>query len=350
MNAIKVGIIGITGYAGEELIKILFQHPGIEIKFLSSRFDKPKKKLSEIYSNLKNIPDIDCTSLDIDNNLKESELKNTDVVFLALPHGTSAQIAKKVLKAGKKVIDLSADFRLKNPATYKKYYELEHPCPELLKEAVYGLPELYKTQISKAKLIANPGCYPTSVILGSMPLLKNKLVKKTSIIIDSKSGYSGAGREFVKKYLAAGLPNTFAYKTGGKHRHIPEMEQELSLLTEKPEECKIIFTPHVVPQERGMYSVLYFEILRKISLTEIASLYKTFYKDEPFVRVLGEGKEPQTINVTNTNFCDIGFALYESKNILIVMSALDNLVKGASGQAVQNMNLLYGLDEKTGLQ
>ncbi|OGS20471.1 MAG: N-acetyl-gamma-glutamyl-phosphate reductase [Elusimicrobia bacterium RIFOXYA2_FULL_40_6] len=345
MNAkIKVGIIGITGYAGEELINILSKHPNVDIVFLSSRFDKPTKKLSEIYSYLKTTFDFDCNSLDIDNNLKQSGLKNADVVFLALPHGTSAEIAYKLLKAGKKVIDLSADFRLKNPETYKKYYELEHPHPELLKEAIYGLPELYKKQISKASLIANPGCYPTSVILGSAPLLKNKLVKTTSIIIDSKSGYSGAGREFAKKYQATGLPNTFAYKTGGKHRHIPEMEQELS--------ATIIFTPHVVPQERGMYTVLYFELLKNISLNEIADLYKTFYKDEPFVRILPAGIEPQTINIMNNNFCDIGFAMYPcaGKNTLIVMSAIDNLVKGASGQAVQDMNIMYGLDEKTGLQ
>lgn len=347
MNKIKVGIIGITGYAGEELIKILAKHPSAEIIFLSSRFDKPKKKLSEIYPQFKNTLDLDCISLDIEKNLKESELKKTDVVFLALPHGASAEIGFSVLKAGKKVIDLSADFRLKTPATYKKWYEIEHPHPELLKEAVYGLPELYKKQIAKAKLIANPGCYPTSVILGSAPLLKNNLAETDSIIIDSKSGYSGGGRELAKKFLNTGIQNTYAYKTGGKHRHIPEIEQELSSLANK--ECKIVFTPHVVPQERGMLSTMYFEIVKKIKTQEVAEMFKAFYEKEPFVRILPPDTEPQTINVINTNFCDIGFAFNEKKNILTVMSAIDNLVKGASGQAVQNMNLIFGLDEKTGL-
>lgn len=350
MKKIKAGIIGITGYAGEELIKILTKHAGVELVFLSSRFDKPKKKLSEIYPEFTGGLDMDCTSLDIGKNLIESGLKDTDAVFLALPHGTSAEIGGKLFEAGKKIIDLSADFRLKDALTYKKWYGLDHPKPQLLKEAVYGLPELYKNQIKNAKIIANPGCYPTSAILASVPLLKNDLVKTNPVIIDSKSGYSGAGREFSKKYVNSGIPDTFAYKTGGKHRHIPEMEQELSLLTKAESGCKIVFTPHVVPMERGMLTCIYFQALKTMAIDELIALYESFYRDEPFVRILPAGTEPHTLNVINTNFCDIAFAFDKEKNILTVMSAIDNLVKGASGQAVQNMNLMYGYDEKYALQ
>jgi len=344
--------MGITGYAGEELIKILSGHPGTGVIFLSSRFDKPGKKLSEIYphfSGLKNV-NPECTSLDIDNNLKESSLKDTDVVFLALPHGASAEIASKLLKAGKKVIDLSADFRLKDPAAYKKWYGLEHPCPQLIKDAVYGLPELYKNELKKTKLAANPGCYPTSAILACAPLLKNSLVEPVPVIIDSKSGYSGGGRELARKFSGASAPDAYAYKTGGTHRHIPEIEQELSLLSAcSADGCKIVFTPHVIPMERGMFTCTYFRPAKKTSVAELTALYKKFYENEPFVRVLDAGAAPHTSAVSNTNFCDIGFAFEEDKNILVVMSAIDNLVKGASGQAVQNMNLMSGFGEKDGL-
>ena len=252
-----------------------------------------------------------------------------------------------LVNAGKKVIDLSADYRIKDPAVYEKWYAIKHTQVKLLSSTVYGLPELYKTQIQKCNMVANPGCYPTSMLLGTAPLLKNALVETEGIIIDSKSGYSGAGREFSKKYESTGKPDTFAYKTGGKHRHIPEVEQEMTKIAGKS--CNILFTPQVVPQERGMFTNIYLKLKKKMNLTDVFELYAGFYKNEPFVRILPENTEPKTINVMNTNYCDIGFALYPEHNTLLVMSALDNLLKGASGQAVQNMNIMFGLKETEGL-
>jgi len=344
---IKVGIIGVQGYAGEELVKILLKHPSAKIVYLADKMDK-NKKIDSIYPYLKNKLDLECVNFEPGS----PGLKSADVVFLALPHGVSLDIVAKIHNSGKKVIDLSADYRLKDAEVYEKWYGLKHTHTELLKIGVYGLPELYYEDIKKAQIVANPGCYPTSVILASAPLLKNDIVDYTKdIIIDSKSGFSGGGRKFANEYISAGSQNTFAYKVGRKHRHIPEIEQELSNLVIPLQgvPIKVTFTPHVVPQERGMYSSIYFDLKKTISLTDLIELYKQFYKNKPFVRIMPDGKIPETKSVVNTNYCEIGINIDESGSRLLVFSAIDNLVKGASGQAVQNMNIMLGLPETEGL-
>ena len=324
---IKAGIIGVTGFTGEELIKILLKHPSAEIVYIESRSENFKEKLS------KKFPELDLKKL---NKTPES----TDVVFLALPHNISLEYVPDLIKLDKKVIDLSADYRLKDKNIYEKWYGVKHTSAELLKKSIYGLPEIYRKKISSGQLVANPGCYPTSIILGALPAIKNLPVDKNLIIADSKSGISGGGKKFVEEYLSKNVDNTYAYQAT-KHRHTPEIEQELS--------TNVIFTPHVVPQERGILSTIYIKLIQEISLNEVINTYVNFYKNEPFIRILSEGKLPQTANVINTNFCEIGFAIDNKNKFLIIVSTIDNLVKGASGQAVQNMNILFNLEEKSGL-
>jgi N-acetyl-gamma-glutamyl-phosphate reductase len=251
------------------------------------------------------------------------------------------------LKAGKKVIDLSADFRIKDSGIYEKWYEVKHECPEYIEKAVYGLPELYREEIKKADLIANPGCYPTSVILGCVPLLKNGFAESDPIICDSKSGASGAGRVPAQALMFTEVQNSFrAYKVNS-HRHMPEMDQELTAASGS--KAVVNFIPHLVPMERGILSTIYLRLKKKTDTETVLQLYKDFYKKEYFVRVMDKGVFPDTKNVARSNFCDIGMQIFPERSLAIVMTAIDNLVKGASGQAVQNMNLIYGFDEKTAL-
>src|SRR3989339_72 len=327
---INAAIVGAKSYTGEELIKILFKHPKVKIISLSGRMQGNSKHICEIYPYLKGQVDILCEDINEEKIAKES-----DIIFTALPHKVSMEIVAKFLKLGKKVVDLSADFRIKDPEIYEKWYETKHIFPELLKKAVYGLPELYREKIKKTNLVANPGCYPTTIILGCYPILKENIVNKKNIIIDSKSGISGGGREFVKTYQS---PNTYAYKIGGIHRHIPEIEQELK--------CRVTFTPHVIPQERGMLSTIYLNLKKVISVNEIIRIYKKYYEGEPFVRIV---ESAQTKEIENTNYCNIAINIDKRTNNIIITSVIDNLVKGASGQAVQNMNIMCGFDEKEGL-
>lgn len=327
---IKVAVIGAKGYAGEELIKILIKHSKVKITILSDKMNGRPEKICKIYPYLKERLDVFCENID-----EKKIAENADIIFTALPHAVSMEIVSKLVTLGKKVIDLSADFRLKDPAVYEKWYKTKHTNPELLKKAVYGLCELYRKKIKKAKLLANPGCYPTSIILGCYPALKEKIVKKKGIIIDSKSGYSGGGREFVKNYKE---PDCYAYQVGGIHRHIPEIEQELK--------CRIAFTPHIIPQERGMLSTIYLQLKKKMSPSDVISVYKKYYEKEPLIRII---ETAMTKNVVNTNYCDITINIDTRTNNLIITSAIDNLVKGAAGQAVQNMNIMFGIDESEGL-
>ena len=339
---IRAGIIGITGYTGEELLRILSKHKDVKITVLAGRTTSPVRDLKDIYPKYENL-NLKCVPLNIEQIKQE-----TDVVFLALPHAVAFEVVPNLIKAGKKVIDLSADFRIKNPDTYEKWYGVKHTGKEYIKDAVYGLCEIYKEQIKNAKLIANPGCYPTTILLGTAPAIKNGIVKSDGIIIDSKSGVSGSGRKGVKNYYETEAPTARAYKVGGKHRHIPEIEQELSNMFGKS--VTITFTPQIIPMERGMLSCIYMDLAKKITVTEITDLYKKFYENKSFIKVLDEGKLPSIKNVVNTNFLEIGIAIDERTNKLIVISAQDNLVKGASGQAVQNMNIMFGLPETTGLE
>ena len=338
---INAGIVGITGYTGEELIKILLKHKNVQITALAGRSVSECKPVAELYPEFSGSK-LQCEPLDV-----KALIKKVDLVFLALPHRVSFEIVPEIINAGKKVIDLSADFRLNDGQMYEKWYGLKHPAVHLLTEAVYGLPEVYREQIKNAKLVANPGCYPTSVILACVPAMNKKIVDTASIIVDSKSGISGAGRKAAQEYFANEHPNFRAYNIGGMHRHIPEMEQELSKAVKS--KIALTFTPHIMPVERGMFSTVYLDLNKKISTADAVKLYKEHYKNEPFVRVLDDGALPSTKNVAKTNYCEIGLKVDERINRLIVVSAIDNLVKGASGQAVQNMNIMCGFNEEEGL-
>jgi len=338
---IRAGIIGITGYTGEELLRILSQHKDVKITVLAGRATSPVRDLKDIYPKYESL-NLKCVPLNIE------QIKNeTDIVFLALPHAVAFEVVPSLIKAGKKVIDLSADFRIKDPDIYEKWYGVKHTGKEYIKDAIYGLSEIYTEDIKKAQLIANPGCYPTTILLGTAPAIKNNLVKPDGIIIDSKSGVSGSGRKGVKNYYETEAPTARAYKVGGKHRHIPEIEQELSNFFNK--KITITFTPQIIPTERGMLSCIYMDLAKQITVSETINLYKEFYNKKPFVKVLDEGKLPSIKNVVMTNFLEIGICIDERTNKLIIISAQDNLTKGASGQAVQNMNLMFGLQETTGL-
>lgn len=343
---IKVAIAGVGGYTGEELLKILSRHPGVEISKLFDLGTLVSKPISEIYPHISLNKKIYCEELDI-----TTAFNYYDIIFLALPHGESAEIAKQTIKNGKKVIDLSADFRLKDANIYEKWYKIKHRYPELLESAVYGIPELYPGSIKKAPLIANPGCYPTTVILGIAPLLKNFANKLdlSSIIIDSKSGVSGGGRNFAKTYFEKEHPNLKPYNIAGVHRHIPEIEQELSRLINHKTTITVSFTPHIIPVERGMLSAIYINTKNNFNFEQIYKSYTDFYKEKPFIKVYDNDKLPSIKDVVETNFCAIGLRFDERTNKLIIITAIDNLIKGASGQAVQNMNLMFGFEETEGL-
>jgi len=339
---INAAIVGITGYTGEELLKILFKHKNARVSVIAGRSSSETKSLKDIYPQLKEAEGLVCVPFDV-----KTVSAKADVIFLALPHRVSFEIVPDLLMTGKKVIDLSADFRLNDGAVYEKWYGAKHTAGPVLAKAVYGLPEVYREEIKNAALIANPGCYPTTAILGLLPAIKKGLIDKGSIIIDSKSGVSGAGRKSTLEYFAKEHLNFRPYNIGGSHRHIPEIEQELSKAA--GEKITLTFTPHLIPIERGMLSTIYADLSKKVSTADIQKLYEDFYKGEPFVRILPEGKLPGIMDVTGTNFCDIGLKVDERTGRLIVVSAIDNLVKGASGQAVQNMNIMFGFDEKDGL-
>ncbi len=335
---VKVGVVGATGYAGEEAIKILVKHKGVKITELSAVIDR-EEPISDIFPAFKGKIDLVCKK----PNAAEMA-KNIDLVFLGLPHKVSMEIAPVFLKAGKKVIDFSADYRLKSDV-YKLWYGIEHKDKENLTAAVYGLPELFSDSIKKASLIANPGCYPTSVILGIAPMLKEKCIDDGYMIADSKSGVTGAGR---KPDLALSFgevnENLKAYKVN-EHQHKPEIAKILSEVAGK--EVDVVFTPHLIPMNRGILSTIYLKLNKNMDTKTILDVYRKFYKGKPFVRISPEGKLPQIRDVVNTNYCDIGAKV--TGNTLIVVSCIDNLTKGAAGQAVQNMNIMCGFDETEGL-
>ncbi len=339
---IKVGIIGATGYTGGELIRLLINHPQAEVKKATSR-SNVGNDITQVHPNLKGEISLIEEEFQIDTFLKD-----LDVVFLALPHGKSAPLVKEIYQKHIKVIDLGADFRIKIPEDYKHWYELDHACPELLTESVYGLPEIHKEEIKKAKIVANPGCYPTSIILALAPLLANKIIDANNIVIDSKSGVTGAGKTLTDTTHYPHInENIFAYKVGN-HRHIGEVEQELSLLAKS--KVVINFTPHLIPIDRGILSSIYVIPVKDITQEDLDKLYQEFYENCPFIRLRDKKTLPQTKWVQGSNYCDIAPIFDERTGKIIVFSAIDNLVKGASGQAIQNMNIMFGLDETMGLR
>ena len=335
---LKVGVVGATGYAGEEVIKILVNHKGVKITELSAVIDK-EEPLSSIFPIFKGKLDLICKKPN-----PEAMAKNVDLVFLGLPHKVSMELVPVFMKAGKIVIDFSADYRLA-PDVYKVWYGIEHKDKENLPKAVYGLPELYYDAIRGAKLIANPGCYPTSVILGIAPILKEKAIYFDHMIADSKSGVSGAGR---KPDLALSFcevnENLKAYKVN-EHQHKPEIGKILSEVAGS--EIDVVFTPHLIPMNRGILSTIYLKLNKKLDTKAVLDIYRNFYKGKPFVRISDEGKLPQVRDIVGTNYCDIGLKV--TGDTLIVVSCIDNLKKGAAGQAVQNMNIIAGFDETEGL-
>ncbi len=338
---IRVGVLGATGYAGIEIVRLLSRHSECKLTMLVSQTFKGQK-ISDVYQSLRGICDIECEELDV-----AKAAKNCDVVFTALPHGASKELIPKLYDAGLRVIDLSGDFRYNDVKVYEQWYGQPHSAPELLKQSVYGLCELHREEIKHTKLVGNPGCYTTCSILGMAPLVKNRLIDNSSIIIDAKSGVSGAGRGLALDYhFCECTENMKAYKLG-THRHTSEIEQELSLLA--GEEIRLSFSPHLVPMKRGIFATCYANLAADRSQEEFVELYKEFYKDEYFVRVYDSGKLPESNHVAGSNFVDIGLVVDKRLDRVIVISAIDNLVKGAAGQAVQNMNIMFGLPEAEGL-
>ncbi len=335
---IRAGIVGGTGYTGVELLRILALHTEVEVSVVTSRADAGIR-VDAVYPSLRGSIDALFSLPDLDT------LAGCDVVFFATPNGTAMLMAEQLLARGVKVIDLSADFRLKDAKEWEKWYGMEHDCPDLIAEAVYGLPELNREAIKKAELIACPGCYPTAVQLGFLPLLEQGLIDAGHLIADVKSGVSGAGRKAELATLMSETGESFkAYAVGG-HRHLPEISQGLTLVAGKP--VGLTFVPHLTPMIRGIHATLYSQALS--SLEDVQALYEKRYADELFVDVLPQGSHPDTRNVRGSNHCQMSVHQPQGGQTVVVLSVIDNLVKGASGQAVQNMNLMFGLKEDCGI-
>ncbi len=339
---IKVGIIGSTGYAGSELVRLLLQHKEAEVVWYGSHsyVDQPYAK---VYPNFFRLVDASC----LDDNIHKMAAE-VDVIFTSTPQGLCSSLISEDVLSKVKIIDLSADFRIKDVHKYEKWYGLTHSAPQFIEEAVYGLPEVNRKAIRQARLIANPGCYPTCSVLSIYPLLKEKLIDPQSIIIDAKSGTSGAGRSAKLDNLFCEVNENIKAYGVATHRHTPEIEDQLSLAAD--EEIFLSFTPHLVPMNRGILITAYASLLKDVSYAEVKAVYDKYYETETFVRVLPKDACPQTRFVEGSNFVDVNFKIDPRTHRIIMMGAMDNLVKGAAGQAVQNMNLMFGLDETEGLQ
>ncbi len=336
---IKAAIVGGTGYTGVELLRILVLHPEVEVAVVTSRSDAGTR-VDTVYPNLRGYCDVSFTVPDVDS------LATCDVVFFATPNGTAMQMAEALLEKRVKVIDLSADFRIKDHHEWEKWYGMAHACPDVIGEAVYGLPEVNREAIKTTRLLACPGCYPTAVQLGFLPLLEGNRVNVGQLIADVKSGISGAGRKAQVSSLMSESGESFkAYATAG-HRHLPEIVQGLQLVTEHP--VGLTFVPHLVPMIRGIHATLYSTVTDEAG--DVQALFEQRYQEERFVDVLPAGSQPDTRNVRGTNRCQIAIHRPQQGNTLVILSVIDNLVKGASGQAVQNMNLMFGFEEALGLE
>lgn len=339
---LKVAVLGATGYTGAELVRLLAFHPEVKLEILTSR-SYVGKEIAAIYPGLMGKVSQVCETEDLDRIAREA-----DLAFIALPHGHAVSVAEAILSRGKKVIDLGADFRLQDHRNYTEWYDLEHGAPHLLPEAVYGLPEVYRSRLKDASLIANPGCYPTSALLALAPALEEGLIAAEGIVIDSKSGVSGAGRQpSTANIFAECNENIHAYGVG-RHRHLPEIEQEL----EKLAGCRVAvtFTPHLVPMTRGILTTAYGRLNKDWDTGKVWEFYRNYYDQEHFIDVLPPGTWPHTKWVWGSNRCQINVLADKRTGTLIVLAAIDNLIKGASGQAIQNMNVIYGFPETTALE
>jgi N-acetyl-gamma-glutamyl-phosphate reductase len=339
---IKAGIIGATGYAGQEIVRILMNHPEAEVVWYGSQ-SYIDKNYADVFPNMFQIVDEKC----LGENLPELAEK-ADVIFTATPQGLCSSLVSEEVLSKVKVIDLSADFRIKDVKRYEEWYKLEHKSPEFLDEAVYGLCEINRDKVKNARLIANPGCYPTCSTLSIYPLIKEGIIDPSTIIIDAKSGTSGAGRGAKVANLYCEVNESIKAYGVTTHRHTPEIEDQLSYACGK--EVKINFTPHLVPMNRGILVTAYASLIGKHDYDELKAIYDKYYENEYFVRVLNKDVCPETRCVAGSNFVDVNFKIDPRTNRVVMMGAMDNLVKGAAGQAVQNMNIMFGLDEKTGLR
>ncbi len=339
---VKVGIIGATGYAGGELVRLLMNHKDAEIKWYGSR-SYIDKKYYEVYQNFFQIVDDTC----MDDNM-EALAEEVDVIFTATPQGLCASLVNEDILNKVKIVDLSADFRIKDVAVYEKWYGMEHKSPQFIGEAVYGLPEINREKIKKARLIANPGCYPTCSTLSIYPLAKEGLIDMSTVIIDAKSGTSGAGRGAKLDNLFCEVNENIKAYGVASHRHTPEIEEQLSYAS--GEQVLLNFTPHLVPMNRGILITAYASLKKEVTYEEIKAVYDGYYANEKFVRVLEKDVCPQTKWVEGSNYVDVNFKIDPRTRRIIMMGAMDNLVKGAAGQAVQNMNLMFGLKETEGLE
>lgn len=338
---LKVGIIGATGYVGAELLRLLLNHPKVKVEAISS-VSYEGEEISSIYKNFYGVTNLICENQD-------EVIKKCDVIYAALPHGLSEEIAELVYKENKVLIDLGADFRLENEEDYKVWYGMDYKFKDLHKESIYALPEFNRDKIKDYKIIANPGCYPTSIELGLMPLLKNSLIKTDNIICDSKSGATGAGRGLTLKSHYPELNENFSPYGIGSHRHTPEIEECLSKIAD--EKVQVTFTPHLLPLNRGIVSTIYCNPKSKdVDLEKLHKLYSEFYKNEAFVNVLPLGETASIKEVKHTNFCNVSLHLNHRKDGIIIVSAIDNMIKGAAGQAIQNMNIIFGFEETDGLK
>jgi N-acetyl-gamma-glutamyl-phosphate reductase len=335
---LKVGILGGTGYTGVELLRLLALHPGSQLTEITSRAEAGKA-VSDLFPSLRDHVDLAFTTPDL------KRLAQCDIVFAATPNGIAMTHARELLAAGTRLIDLAADFRLKDPALWERWYKMPHACPELLEEAVYGLPEVNREQIRKARLVANPGCYPTAVQLGFLPLLKHACVDSGHLIADAKSGVSGAGRRTETHLLFGEAADTMmAYGVAG-HRHSPEIQQGLAQASGKA--VGLTFVPHLTPMIRGIHATLYARLTQPD--LDLQALYEKCYRKEPFVDVLPAGSHPETRSVRGANVCRLAVHRPNGGDTVVVLSVIDNLTKGAAGQAIQNMNIMFGLEETTGL-
>ena len=339
MSNLKVAILGASGYTGGELLRFLLAHPNVDVVYLTA--DRHSgKKIETVFPNLRGIIDCELSQLSIDNIPND-----LDFVFIALPHGKSSEIVKFLFNKNLKIIDLGADFRL-SYENYKKWYG-EHPCPELIEEAEYGLSEINGESIKSAKLVANPGCYPMSSILPLTPLLADNLISENSIVIDSKSGVSGAGRSpSLDLHFSEVNEGIRSYKIG-QHRHTPEIEEILT--KHSGLNVKVSFTPHLIPMDRGILSTIYIKLNKKFSTSDLLKYFEKYYSGSKFIRIHPEDSFPSTSDVKYSNYCDIGLRVNEDNNSAVLVSVIDNLVKGASGQAVQNMNIMTGFPEELGI-
>lgn len=338
---IRAGVIGATGYAGAELVRILSDHPSVGIAGLTTQ-SYAGMPFWEVYPHLYKHTNMMCEELNLPDLVEKC-----DIIFTALPHGHSMPVAAEVVRQGKKIVDLGADFRFNDTGVYEKWYKVEHTENVINGQAVYGLPEIHRDSIKDAGVVANPGCYPTSAILGLAPLLKGGLVETRGIVIDSKSGVSGAGRALSLNTHYCEVNESIKAYNVGVHRHTPEIEQELSGLA--GEGLVVSFTPHLTPMNRGILGTIYASLKPGAGREEIDELYREFYRDSSFVRILPQGMLPSTKQVLGSNHCDIGIVVDDRTGRVVVLSAIDNLIKGASGQAVQNMNIMFGLPEDAGL-